>query len=163
MARQHPARLRLSDEGEEVLADREGMRLEAYQDSVGVWTIGLGHTSAAGPPEVYAGMTITEDEAWDIFYADCETFRKEARALVTAPVEQYEYDATASFIYNIGTTQFSTSTFLERLNQGDYAGAAEAMLWWDEPPEVMSRRRGEHAQFSEGRYDARIDEDGNAV
>lgn len=161
MTRRHPALLRLSDAGEEVLADREGLRLEAYHDSVGVLTIGLGHTSAAGPPEVYEGMTITEEEAWDIFYADCETFRKEARSLVMAPVEQYEYDATASFIYNIGTTQFSTSTFLERLNEEDYAGAAEAMLWWDKPPEVVSRRRGEHAQFSEGRYVARLDEDGN--
>lgn len=163
MTRLPPVRLRLSDAGEDVLADREGLRLEAYYDSVGVLTIGLGHTSAAGPPEVTPGMVITEDEAWDIFYTDCETFRKEARALVTVPVEQWEYDATASFIYNIGTSQFSTSTFLERLNQADYVGAAEAMLWWDEPPEVMSRRRGEHAQFVEGNYVARLDENGNEV
>jgi lysozyme len=163
MARKPPSQLRLSDPGRDVLADREGMRLEAYQDTVGVWTIGLGHTSAAGPPEVYEGMTITEDEAWEIFYDDCESFRKDARALVVVPVEQYEYDATASFIYNIGTAQFMGSTFLDRLNAGDYAGAAEAMLWWDVPPEVMSRRRGEHAQFSEGRYVARIDENGNAT
>lgn len=154
--------IRISDPGVNVLVEREGMVLTAYQDSTGVWTIGMGHTSAAGPPTVTPGMTITEEEAWDIFWQDAEMFRESARGLVTAPLEQYEFDALASFIYNIGITQFRTSTVLERVNAQDYAGAADAILWWDQPPEVMNRRRGEYYEFSEGRYDARVDENGNA-
>jgi lysozyme len=149
--------MNFSPEGFDVLHEREGLRLEAYLDTTGVLTIGLGHTSAAGPPIVYEGMTITEDEAEEIFRRDSETFRKEVEDQVTAEMTQYEHDATCSFLYNIGSTNFLSSTFLQRLNAGDKAGAAEAMLWWDQPPEVQSRRRGEYEQFKNGTYVARVD------
>lgn len=147
----------LSDEGFDVLHEREGLRLEAYLDSTGVLTIGLGHTTAAGPPTVYEGMVITEDQAEEIFRNDSERFRVEVEWAVTEPMSQYEHDAVCSFLYNIGSTNFLNSTFLQRLNAGDHAGAAEAMLWWDQPPEIMSRRRGEHLQFTEGEYVARVE------
>jgi lysozyme len=150
------SRLKLSDEGRSVLADREGMRLTAYKDSVGVWTIGLGHTSSAGPPQVTPGLTITEDEAWEIFRRDAETFRTQLHGAIKVPVEQHQFDALASFIYNIGAGGFRRSTVLKRLNAGDYAGAGEAMLMWMKPPEIQARRRGEHAQFTRGEYVARI-------
>lgn len=148
--------MELSSEGFDVLHEREGLRLEAYLDSTGVLTIGLGHTSAAGPPQVYQGMTITEDEAEEIFHNDCQTFRNEVASSVTTELTQYEHDATCSFLYNIGSTNFLGSTFLQRLNAGDKAGAAEAMLWWDTPPEIQSRRRGEYEQFKNGIYVARV-------
>lgn len=156
MTRGAVSQLKLSDQGRDVLADREGMRLTAYKDSRGVWTIGLGHTSAAGPPTVKPGLTITEDEAWEIFRRDVQTFRTQLRGAIKVPVEQHQFDALASFIYNIGAGGFKGSTVLKRLNAGDYAGAGAAMLMWNKPPEVMSRRRGEHAQFTRGDYVARI-------
>lgn len=142
-----PSRMRLSDAGARLIADREGLELEAYLDTRGILTIGIGHTSAAGPPRVHEGMKISEEEAWKIFRDDNARFRKECLNLVHAPLHQYEYDAMASFIFNLGTTQFSASTALKRLNSEDYEGAAKAMLWWNKPPEVMSRRRAEHQQF----------------
>jgi lysozyme len=145
--RSPPMSLGLSDAGAALIADREGLETTAYLDSRGILTIGIGHTSAAGPPKVYQGMTIAEDEAWEIFRADNARFRKECLSLVKAPLHQCEFDALASFIFNLGTPQFAGSTALKRLNQRDYAGCAEAMLWWNKPPEVMSRRRGEHQQF----------------
>ena len=156
MTRGDVSQLKLSDEGRDVLADREGMRLTAYKDSRGVWTIGLGHTSAAGAPTVKPGLTITEDEAWEIFRRDVQTFRTQLRGAIKVPVEQHQFDALASFIYNIGAGGFKGSTVLKRLNAGDYAGAGEAMLMWNKPPEIMARRRGEHAQFTKGDYVARI-------
>jgi lysozyme len=159
VTRAPPAELRLSGEGYDVLAEREGVKLTAYTDSGGTLTIGLGHTTAAGPPEVTPGMTITEAEAWSIFRLDCTHFREECVGMVKVPVEQWEFDAIASFIFNIGSTNFATSTFLERLNEGNYAGAAEAMLWWDLPPEIVPRRRGEYVQFTEGDYTARVDDE----
>lgn len=157
--RKMPTELILSDAGAEVIADREGMELTAYWDSVGVLTIGIGHTSNAGPPTVYEGMTITEDEAWEIFRDDNARFREECIGLVTAPVYQHEFDCLASFIFNIGTTQFTGSTVLKRLNAGDYAGVPEALSWWNKPPEIISRRKGEIDQFvngADGEYVARI-------
>jgi lysozyme len=142
-----PDRLFLSDQGAKLVADREGLETTAYLDSRGILTIGLGHTSAAGPPKVVEGMTITKDEAWNIFYDDNHRFRQECLHLVKVPLHQHEFDALGSFIFNLGTTQFAASTALKRLNAGDYPGCAEAMLWWNKPPEVISRRRGEHDQF----------------
>jgi lysozyme len=147
----------LSEKGYETLHEREGLRLEAYLDTTGVLTIGLGHTSAAGPPKVYQGMVITEEEAEEIFRNDCETFRDEVALAVEVPLEQHEHDAVCSFLYNIGSTNFLGSTFLERLNLGDKVGAAEALLWWDQPPEVITRRNGEHRQFVNGEYVARAE------
>lgn len=148
--------LRISDPGVAVLVDREGLRTEAYQDTEGVWTIGIGHTSAAGPPKVTPHAKVTEEEAWDIFWRDTETFRREARGLVKVPLEQHELDALASFIFNVGVPQFKGSTVRKKLNAGDYQGAGEALLMWMKPPEVASRRRGEHAQFLRGEYVARL-------
>jgi lysozyme len=145
--RKPPAQLHLSDAGAKLIGEREGCELTAYLDTRGILTIGVGHTSAAGPPKVAQGMTITEDEAWKIFRADNQRFRKEAHGLIKVPLHEHEFDALASFLFNIGTTQFRGSTVLKRLNQGDYDGAAEAMMWWNKPPEIIPRRRGEHDQF----------------
>src|SRR4249920_2152078 len=103
MTRIPVSELLLSNEGYDVLKDREGCELTAYQDTTGVWTIGLGHTSAAGEPTVTEGMTITAEEAEDIFRQDAMHFRKECAWMVKVPLEQWEFDATASFIFNIGS------------------------------------------------------------
>ena len=154
--RTHPSTLWLSDEGAQLIAEREGCELEAYLDSRGVLTIGIGHTSAAGPPEVRQGMVITKSEAHEIFRQDNARFRQECLGLVKVFLHQHEFDALASFVFNLGATQFRGSTALKRLNAKDYDGCAEAMLWWNKPPEVMSRRRGEHQQFLNLQHVARV-------
>jgi lysozyme len=153
--RRPPKDLHLSNAGAQLIADREGMELTAYLDNRGILTIGIGHTSAAGPPRVAEGMTISEDEAWSIFRADNARFRHECVALVKAPLHQHEFDALASFVFNLGSPQFSGSTALKRLNADDYEGCAEAMLWWSKPPEIRSRRQAEHDQFLDLRHVAR--------
>lgn len=154
--RRPPAELTLSDAGAKVIAEREGLKTTAYLDTRGILTIGVGHTSAAGPPKVAQGMRITETEALAIFRRDGARFRRECLKLVTAPVHQHEFDALASFIFNLGATQFAGSTALKRLNLRDYKGCAEAMAWWNKPAAIRSRRKGEVVQFLEGRYVARI-------
>jgi lysozyme len=148
--------LTLSQEGMDVLFDREGLELEAYLDDRGILTIGVGHTSAAGPPKVEQGMKITRDEAQKIFRQDAQRFRSECRKTMHIPLHQHEFDAMASFLFNVGSTNFLGSTALKRLNQGDYAGCADAMAWWDKPPSIISRRKGEIEQFLHGRYEARV-------
>jgi len=150
-----PHELRLSDQGAALLDEREGLRLKAYRDSRGVLTIGLGHTSSAGPPKVTEGMTITEAQAREIFRADNARFRDECLRLVKVPLHPYEFDALASFIYNVGSTAFAKSTALKRLNAKDYVGCAEALLFWNKPSEIKSRRKAEHDQFLNIRHVAR--------
>lgn len=154
--RVHPSKLHLSAKGYDVLAEREAIVLETYLCDSGVPTIGLGHTSAAGPPVVREGMKITPEEAEQIFRRDALRFRQECAGLVKVPLHQHEFDALASWLFNIGSTQFRSSTALKRLNAGDYEGCAEAMLWWSKPASIVSRRKAEVEQFRSGKYVARI-------
>jgi lysozyme len=142
--------MEISEAGIDVLADREGCKLDAYQDSVGVWTIGVGHTAAAGEPEPCAGMTITEEEAEMIFVDDLEAYEQAVNETISAPMEQWQYDAFVSICFNIGQGGFAGATFVQRFNDGDVKGCAEAILWWDQPPEIIPRRQGEHVQFLGG-------------
>jgi lysozyme len=153
--RRPPDKMFLSDAGAKLIAEREGLETTAYLDSRGILTIGIGHTSAAGPPRVHQGMTISEKDAWAIFRDDNHRFRRECLYLVKVDLHSHEFDALASFIFNLGTTQFAGSTALKRLNQGDYQGCADAMLWWNKPPEIISRRRAEVDQFLGARFVAR--------
>jgi lysozyme len=139
--------MKLSEQGRKLLMEREGCRLHAYKDSVGVWTIGVGHTSGAGPPPVHQGLKITQEQAEHIFMDDVDEFEREVNELIEHPAEQYQYDAFVSLAFNIGGGAFASSTTLQRFNMGNITGAAEAILWWNKPPEIKSRRRGEHQQF----------------
>lgn len=154
---------KLSEEGIRVLWAREGCRLKAYKDSVGVWTIGYGHTSSAGPPHVHKDLVITQKEAEDIFRRDVGIFESAVRGAVKRPIAQHEYDAYVSFAYNVGGGAFARSHSVTRFNIGDKNGAADGLLNWMKPPEVASRRRGEFEQFKGLRTVARIDSAGRVV
>ena len=150
--------MKLSLQGQQVLIDREGMELEAYYDSVGTITIGVGHTSAAGLPQVHEGMRITEAEAWVIFSKDSDTFEAVVNDAITVPMEQHHFDAFTSLCFNLGETQFRKATFVECYKAGDFDGCLEAVLWWNKPPELIPRRQGEYCQLRDGLpYIARID------
>lgn len=61
------AKRRMTDRGPAALKAREAVRLTAYLDSVGVWTIGVDHTAAAGEPIPRKGLTISaKDQAWPL-------------------------------------------------------------------------------------------------
>ena len=62
--------MRTSPAGRAAITRREGVRLEAYPDVKGIWTIGVGHTAGAGPPAPCAGMRITRDECDAILARD---------------------------------------------------------------------------------------------
>lgn len=137
----------LSAIGEAVLIAREGRRLKAYKDSVGVWTIGIGHTTAAGAPAVKAGLTITSAECDAIFARDVQVYVAAVRKGLKVRVAQHVFDALVSVCYNIGPAAFAGSTFLKRINAGDMAGAHDAILMWKKPAVIVTRREGEAEQF----------------
>lgn len=133
--------------GRAALVSREAVKTEAYRDSVGIWTIGIGHTSAAGPPHVTAGLSISVDEAYAIFERDLVKYEATVDKVITQPMTDNERDAFVSICYNIGQGGFAKSTFAKKFNAGDKEGCAAAILSWRKPPEVFTRRKGEHDQF----------------
>lgn len=139
--------MKMSDEGRKRLTQREGVRLNAYKDSVGVWTIGIGHTSAAGPPNVTPGLTITAQECDAIFKRDLVQYEQAVTRAIRVPLAQHQFDALVSFGFNVGTGGFARSTVVKRINAGDMEGAAQAFMLWTKPPEITGRRRSEVVQF----------------
>ncbi|PPE78333.1 hypothetical protein C3941_19870 [Kaistia algarum] len=140
----------MSADGRQKLALREGRRLKAYKDTVGVWTIGIGHTSAAGPPTVTPDLVITDAQCDEIFMRDLGKYEAAVNGALTRPVSQTSFDALTSLCYNIGPDAFAKSTVVKRINAGDLKGAAEAFLMWNRPPEIMGRRKSEYQQFLAG-------------
>ena len=140
--------MKTSPDGRRMIAKREGNILHAYQDTVGVWTIGVGHTSAAGEPAVHAGMRISALESDQILSRDLLKFEKVVNESVKVALAQHEFDALVSLAFNIGGGAFAKSTAVKRLNKGSSrASVAEAIMFWNKPKEIIGRRAGEVRQF----------------
>lgn len=141
-----------SAQGLQLLIEREGSKNRAYRDSVGVLTIGVGHTG----PDVYEGLIWTDDQIKSALAKDLNRFEMAINDGVKVGLEQHQYDALVSFAFNVGEGAFKTSTLLKKLNAGDYEGAALQFDRWHIPPEITSRRNGEREQFRGTRFAARI-------
>lgn len=147
--------MKTSAAGRKALAQREGNKLTAYLDSVNVLTIGVGHTSRAGPPKVTKGMKITAAESDEILSRDLATFEKAVNDAVKVPLSQNEFDALVSLAFNIGGGAFKKSTLVRKLNAGDRSGAADAFRSWNKAggkalKGLTTRREAERKQFLSG-------------
>lgn len=118
--------MRISEVGIALIKRWEGLELESYQDIAGVWTIGYGHTETAGP-----NQKISEREAEELLKRDLEPRERAVGDLTSVPLNQNEFDALVSFVYNVGTGAYRNSTARKRLNRGDRVGAAEALTWFN--------------------------------
>jgi lysozyme len=108
------------------IAGWEGYSGSAYQDIVGIWTIGFGTTAG-----VKQGQTIDPVKALKRKLDDVQKFEGAIKQCVTVPLHQHEYDAYLSLAYNIGPTAFCRSTLVRLLNEGKYTMACEQILRWD--------------------------------
>ena len=133
--------------GRAVLASREGNRLVAYRDSVGVWTIASGVTTASGLVTVTPGLTLSPAQADALNAKAFATYAGHVAAVVTVPLADHQADALISLCYNIGPAAFARSSVVKRLAKGDYPGAAEAILMWNRPAALIPRRQAEYDQF----------------
>ena len=141
--------MRTSQRGLSLIKSFEGLRLQAYQDSVGVWTIGYGATRG-----VKAGMSITKEQAERMLLSDVQRFEPEVQRLVTVPLNGNQWDALVCFTYNLGAANLESSTLLRLLNAGDYPGAAEQFPRWNKAggkvlPGLVRRRASERELFLE--------------
>ena len=116
--------------GIDLICGFEGLRLKAYDDGVGVWTIGFGTTVYPNGIRVKKGDTCTEAQAKAYMAHDLKKFESAVNNVVTVPLNQNQFDALVSLAYNIGTSAFSKSTLVKKLNADDSRGAAEQFDVW---------------------------------
>lgn len=143
--------MKTSESGVDLIKRFEGLELEAYQDIAGVWTIGYGHTETVKP-----GQRITEREAEALLRRDLKPREDAVKRLTSVPLNQNEFDALISFVYNVGVEAYRRSTARRRLNAGNRVGAADALTWWNkatvggvlrEVTGLTRRRAAERALF----------------
>lgn len=144
--------MQTSDKGIAIIKQFEGCKLTAYQDSVGVWTIGYGWTQPVDGKPIRAGMTIKQETAERLLKTGLVSYESGVSRLVKVGLTQGQFDALVSFTYNLGARSLSTSTLLRKLNAGDYAGAADEFLRWNKAGgKVLNgltrRREAERALF----------------
>ena len=123
--------MKTSQSGISLIKGFEGKRLNAYDDGVGVWTIGFGTIKYPNGVRVKKGDTCTEAQAESYLKNDLVKFENAINRLVKVPLNQNQFDALASFTYNLGETNLSNSTLLKKLNAKDYAGTADQFLRWN--------------------------------
>ena len=133
-------------EGLALIKKFEGCELEAYKCPAGVWTIGYGHIKG-----VQEGDVITEQQADDMLVEELEEYENYIHNLVNCPLNQNQFDALVSWVYNLGSSNLQASTLLKVLNAGDYAGVPAQMLRWNKAGgkvlEGLTRRRQAEADL----------------
>ena len=137
-----------SDAGLALTKQFEGLSLTSYQDQVGVWTIGYGHTG----PTLQGGLTITQDQADQLLLSDVASSVTCVNRAVTSQINQNQFDALVDFVFNLGCASLLSSTLLRLINAGDFASAAPQFLLWDHAkgvviPGLLRRRQQEMALF----------------
>ena len=116
----------------DLIKQYEGCKLTAYQDIVGVWTIGYGTTAMADVGIIPSkGLTITQDRAEDLLRQGVDKFAATVDAMITASINANEFGACVSLAYNIGPNAFAKSTVLRKLNAGNKQEASEAFKMWN--------------------------------
>jgi lysozyme len=109
----------------------EGCRLTAYQDAVGVWTIGWGHTPAT------EGQTITQEQADALLEQDLQGFEECVNDLTDRNLTPNQFAALVSFAYNEGCGALGSSTLMRYVNAGNFADAANEFGKWIEADGVV--------------------------
>jgi len=111
----------------ELLKRLEGLRLEAYQDEAGVWTIGYGHTGR----DVTPGLKWTQEQADKALYTDVNTFVNGVLNLVgNAPLNDSQFSALVIFAYNVGLRAFLGSTLRRHVNVGSHEKVPGELRKW---------------------------------
>lgn len=144
--------MKISNNGIAFIKREEGERLLAYPDSVGVWTIGVGHTGTVDGKPIAKGMTITPAQSTSLLLGDLAWVESAINGNVKVPLTQNQYDALCSFVFNVGRTAFVNSTLLKKLNAKDYQGAADQLLQWKRAGKIadllLPRRKRERELFN---------------
>lgn len=132
--------------GRALIKEFEGLRLQAYPCPAGLWTVGYGHTRTARP-----GMVISAEQAEWLLDDDLRLAARDVSRLVTVPLNDHQFAALVSFLFNIGAKNFAESSLLRLLQRGWYEQVpAQLMRWTKVRGEAMgglTRRRAAEARL----------------
>jgi lysozyme len=141
--------MKVSQAGIDLIKEFEGCHLDAYPDPKtggDPFTIGWGATG----PDVYEGLTWTQEQADERLARDVEAREAIVNEAVTVDLTQGQFDAMVSIVFNVGygskrrngiikLRSGEPSTLLQKLNDGDYAGAAKEFERWVSPGSPVER------------------------
>lgn len=117
--------MKVSQTGLDLIKRFEGLETKAYRCPAGILTIGYGHTTG-----VKEGDNCTPEQAEVWLREDCQVAELTVSANVNVHLNQNQFDALVSFIFNLGSGNFVKSTLLKKLNTSDYRGAADELDRW---------------------------------
>lgn len=115
-----------SSHAEALIQQSEGYYSKSYLCPAGKWTIGWGHTRGVKPGDV-----CSKELALIYLQEDLQEAANAVNRLVKVPLNQNQFDALCSLVFNIGSEQFEDSTLLRKLNKKDYLGAAKEFPRWN--------------------------------
>lgn len=138
----------LPSAGVELIKEFETLSLKAQKLPPGIWTIGYGHTQ-----DVHPDSSITLLEAEDLLLQDLKPYADAIRSHIKVEINENQFGALLSFVYNVGIGALTSSTLLKHLNAGEYDKAAEEFERWSkaggqELPGLLERRKKEKALFN---------------
>lgn len=116
-----------------LITEFEGFVPTWYKDPVGIWTVGFGHTDAAGKPK-YAetkAKQFTREEGMNMLRNDLGQYEAAVNRAVKVPLNANQYGALVSFTYNLGAGNLEKSTLVKKINAGDFEGAANEFKKWN--------------------------------
>lgn len=145
----------ISKKGLLELADREGLALTKYLDSVGVQTIGIGLTKSDIKDLASWSWTkqLSVQDATYMYKSHVKPYADAVKKALKVPVLQHQFDALVSICYNIGIGGMQGSTFIKRINsKASMESIVSAILMWDKPKEIQGRRKKEAQLFQYGTY-----------
>lgn len=111
----------------DIIKKYESLQLTSYKCPAGVWTIGYGHTSDV----VGEGQVITEDAALNLLKGDLIDASIRSESAIKTELNDNQFGAIISLVFNIGITRFKESTLLKKINEGDLIGAADEFPRWN--------------------------------
>ena len=142
--------MKISQEGLSLIKKFEGCELEAYRCAANVLTIGYGSTK-----DVKEGDTITQEEADKLLLHEMKEYEGYINDMVKSDLKQNEFDSLVSWVFNLGPSNLSSSTLLQKLNNKDWDDVPNQIKRWNKAggqvKQGLVRRREAEALLFEGK------------
>lgn len=154
--------MKISNTALNLISKWEGFYPNAYRDPVNIWTIGYGTTKWPNGQAVKQGQTIKKDEAMELLRKQAQEHANTIEQYVKVPLNQNQYDALASFQYNLGRNILRNSALLNYLNARQWDKACNEMLLYchaggKKLQGLVNRRKDEVALFKKPFVNVSVD------
>lgn len=143
--------MKMSQQGIDLLIEREGKRNTVYLDTQGYPTVGVGHMDES----LVVGTVWTDEQVEQALRDDLARFENALNENLTVCLKAHQYDALCSWLFNVGTGWASKATLMKLVNKQEFERAAAEFDKWRIPPEIITRRNGEREQFKGTKFVAR--------